>query len=120
MSAWAWFAATSPLWLWVFFLAVMHLRDARDDGLLTGPIVVPAYVVLAFGYLIDVFVQLVWATPWFREWPPRTARFPWFETTVSSRTKRWAATEANTFNKRVSVALRKHALSRFDRTGGHS
>lgn len=120
MNNWVWFTVTSPLWLWVFFLAVMHLRDARDAGQLTGPIVGPAYLVLAIGYTLDMFVQCTWGIAWFREWPPRVSKFPYFETTISSRTKRWALTEANTFNKRTAVALRKHALSRFDRTGGHS
>jgi hypothetical protein len=120
MTAWVWWSLAAVPLLWVFFLAVMHLRDAKDDGQLTGPIVGPAYLVLAVGYMLDVLVQFTWASAWFRELPPRRAGFPWLELTVSTRTKRWAATEANTFNKRTSVALRKHALSRFDRTGRHS
>lgn len=114
-----WFTVTSPLWLWVFFLAVMHLRDARDDGTLTGPVVGPAYLVLAIGYALDVFVQLVWACVWFRELPPRHDRFPWFEATVSHRTRRWAAREGTEYRVTSARYLRRVFLAGFDRTGGH-
>lgn len=111
---------TAPFWLWVFFLAVMHLRDAHDDGLLVGKVKYPAYVVLAVGYAFDVFTQLTWGIAWFRELPPKQEKFPYFEPTISHRTKRWAAMPDDSFNRRTSISLRKHMLSRFDRTGGHS
>lgn len=115
-----WFALTSPFWLWVFFLAVMHLRDVRDAGLLTGHVVGPAYAVLAVGYILDAFVNLLWGCVWFRELPPRQAKFPYFEPTVSHRTRRWAAKDdADDYRVSSSRYLRRVFLARFDRTGGH-
>ena len=106
------------LMLWVFFLAVMHLRDARDEGLLTGPVVAPAYFVTAIGYLLDVLVQVTLACLAFWELPPKRPTFPWFEPTVSNRLERWSQKDRS-LRQRFAAALRKQALSRFDKRGGH-
>lgn len=43
---------------WVFFLAVMMLRHARDAGRMPKPTVPFAYFVLAIGYALDVMLNL--------------------------------------------------------------
>lgn len=110
---------TLPFWLWVFFLAVMQLRDARDAGRLRGWAKGPAVLVLAVGYSLDVLAQVTWASLWFRELPPRRGRFPWFEPTISDRTKRWAAMPDDSFRRRSARELRAVMLAPFDKTGGH-
>lgn len=68
--------------LWVLFLAVMKLRDARDAGTLRAR--TPAYClglfVLAIGYAVDALVNLTGATLLFLELPR--------ELTVTARCKR--------------------------------
>ncbi len=59
MTAWqviAWLVL--PLYgLWVFYLAVMNLKRAKDAGLLSRTALVFGFPVLCIGYLLDVFVN---------------------------------------------------------------
>lgn len=109
-----------PFLLWVFFLAVMHLRDVRNAGGLEGPAKHVGLAVLAVGYVLDVLAQIVWASPWFWELPPRRGKFPWFEPTVSDRTKRWAAYPGDGWRERSARWLRRVMLAPFDKSGAHN
>ena len=66
--------------LWVFYLAVMSLKRARDAGLLTTATHRTGQAVLVVGYLLDVYVNVVVMTPVLLELPK--------ELTVSHRLKR--------------------------------
>lgn len=111
----------SPLWLpaiglgaiyllWVFFLAVMQIRDARDRGSLTPWGIRFGYMVLVPGYLLDFLVQVTIAIPLFWGLPR--------ELTVSARVKRLVATGTG-WPRRCAMWFRTHMLKPFDRTGGH-
>jgi hypothetical protein len=106
--------------LWIFFLAVMNLMQARDEGKLPVWAHRLGMPILIAGVLIDVIVQITLACVIFLE-PPR-------ELTVSGRVKRWV--EGPYFSGpptkgirwwRYSVALwiRSNLLKPFDRSGGH-
>lgn len=43
--------------LWIFYLAVMNLKRAKDAGLLSKSAMVFGYPVLLVGYLLDIFVN---------------------------------------------------------------
>lgn len=63
------------IWLtWVFFTAVMRLRELRDVGKLAfkdGPVrCVFAYLALIIGLILDVAVNIIVATPVMFELPP--------------------------------------------------
>lgn len=94
--------------LWVFFLAVMKLRDIRDDGKLIGLIKAPAYLTLAFGYVIDMLGNLLMSV-FLLEIPQ--------ELTVSKRTARHA--KEQTRRGAFSRWLRKSFLAPADKKGGH-
>ena len=66
--------------LWVFYLAVMNLKRAKDAGQLTTTAKCLGYPVLIFGYLLDCFVNLTVMTILLLEIPQ--------ETTVTSRLSR--------------------------------
>ena len=104
--------------LWVFFLAVMKLRDIRDAGQLVGPIKYPGYLTLAIGYLLDAIVNvlplslIVLELPqWQRD--PNGKR----EWTVSERTYRLK--QAGGWRGRLSAYLRTQFLAKADKSGGH-
>lgn len=105
--------------LWVFFLAVMKLRDIREAGKLKGPILYPAYVVLVVGYLLDAFSNLLLSI--FVLEPPRysggLSNWRKWEWTVSERTKRLAL--AGAWRGKFSQWLRTIFMSPADARGGH-
>lgn len=44
--------------LWVFYLAVMNLKRAKDAGMLTRTTAVLGYPVLLVGWILDAFVNV--------------------------------------------------------------
>lgn len=96
--------------LWVFFLAVMSLQTARDRGTLTTWGRRLGKTVLAFGYFIDLVIQMTLAVVVFGE-PPR-------ELTVSARIARLIATGSG-WRKARAEWWRDHLLKPFDPTGRH-
>lgn len=132
-----WSAGVSFL-LFVFFAAVMGLRDARNRGVLIGPLEKLGYLTLAIGYGLDFFVQMTIAVAVFAEIPPvrwftpgwsfRLAgvsisfgwlRLPAVEPTVSERMKRLRSTGTGWRQARAEWWLVK-VLGPLDTSGGHS
>ena len=66
--------------LWIFFLAVMSLKRAKDSGLLSTTAKALGYPVLIVGYVLDCFVNITVMTVLLLEIPQ--------ETTVTARLKR--------------------------------
>jgi hypothetical protein len=66
--------------LWIFYLAVMSLKRAKDAGLLTATAKVLGYPVLVVGWLLDAFVNVFVMTMLLLEIPQ--------ELTVTARLKR--------------------------------
>jgi len=66
--------------LWVFYLAVMSLKRAKDAGTISKFALVMGYPVLFFGLLIDLFVNVFVFTVLLLELPR--------ELTVTARLKR--------------------------------
>jgi hypothetical protein len=111
--------------LWIHFLAVMNLMQARDEGKLPVWANRLGMPILIAGVLIDVFAQFTIACVVFLELPR--------ELTVSGRVKRWVEgprfigyPDGGPPTKgirwwRFSVALwmRVNLLKPFDRSGGH-
>jgi hypothetical protein len=69
------------LLLWVFYLAVMHLQEARDAGRIKPESLSLAKVVLYIGLFIDCAYNMTWATLIYLD-PPR-------EFLVTQRLKRY-------------------------------
>ena len=66
--------------LWVFFIAAMGLKRAKDAGLLSATAKVLGYPVLIVGWLLDAFVNVFVMTVLLLELPQ--------ELTVTARLKR--------------------------------
>lgn len=139
LLAWVagWFVLIGFL-LFVFFAAVMCLREARDRGALTGPLKKIGYLVLAIGYALDFTAQMTVATALFFELPPVTwftpawsfklagraigfgwLRLPAVEPTVSERTKRLKLTGTG-WRQARAIWWRVNILGPLDTSGGHS
>ena len=55
--------------LWIFYLAVMCLKRAKDENRLPTPSLVMGYPVLITGYALDFLVNVIICTPLFWELP---------------------------------------------------
>ena len=73
---------SSPLELWLHYLAIMNLARVRDkpEAGLTKPATFFGTYLLLRGYLLDIIVQVIWLSIFLREWPK--------ELTVTGRVKR--------------------------------
>jgi len=96
--------------LWVLFLAVMNLGEARAAGKLKGFALYAGYIVLIIGYAIDFVVQVGPASVLWLELPR--------ETTVSGRVARLVRSGSG-WRFRLAIWFRDVLLAPFDRTGGH-
>lgn len=96
--------------LWVFFLAVMHLQEARDAGRLTTWNTRTGYSVLFVGYLLDFTVNMTFAVLLFLELP--------HETTVSARIQRLVLYGTG-WRQKVAIWIRSALLATFDPSGRH-
>lgn len=98
--------------LWVLFLAVMHLKDARDKGKLPGKAIPFAELVLGVGMFQDCSYNLTWAVLMYLD-PPK-------EPLVTARLKRYkygAATAV--WRLRQTEYYAEVALDPFDPSGKH-
>lgn len=95
--------------LWVMYLAVMHLREARDAGKLSKESASLGMIVLAIGYLWDGWVNFTTMTVLFVEFPK--------ETTVTARLSRHIKGEG--WRKRVATWFCRELLNDFDPSGCH-
>lgn len=96
--------------LWIFYIAVMHLKRCRDAGTLSRPALYLGYPVLLVGYLLDVFVQMVPATVLFLDLPR--------EFTLTDRLRRYIAGPEG-WRETVAVWMCSHLLNTFDPDGRH-
>jgi len=111
-------AACTLFVLWILFLAVMHLRDARDAGTLAAlhwSVLWAAYLVLAVGVALNFFVRQT-ITCWLF-WDGWT----WGEWGVSPQIERIRYQEggAVTRGHRLAVWFGDNYLKPLDKTGGH-
>lgn len=97
--------------LWIFYLAVMNLKRARENGTLTPVALVLGMPILAVGYLIDmavnVFVTLIfWGRP--RSW------------TVTGTLKYYLyKSEPGAWRETLAAWFCVHLLNAFDPDGKH-
>lgn len=99
------------LWLlWVLFLAVMNLGQAKAEGKLKGFNLYAGYTVLAVGLLVDLVVQVLVASILWLEFPR--------ELTVSERVARLCK-HGSGWRQRLALWFRAVLLAPFDRSGGH-
>lgn len=98
------------IWLlWVFFVAVMHLKELKDAGTLTKAQKVFGYPVLFIGLALDVAVNAVVATVLFLELPR--------EWLLSGRL--WRLSQGDGWRAKLATAIRSQLLDSADPKGVH-
>ena len=95
--------------LWIFFLAVMCLKRAKEDGRLSKAALVLGYPVLIVGYLLDMLTNVLVCTVLFWEIP--TGR------TVTGRLKYHIADAA--WRGKIARWICGNLLDTFDPSGKH-
>lgn len=96
--------------LWVFYLAVMSLWRAKREGVLGPVALVPGYLTLAIGAVLDVAVNTTLGSLLFLE-PPR-------EFLLTKRLQRHIK-HGDGWRKRLAHWLCRNLLNPFDPTGDH-
>lgn len=97
--------------LWVFYVAVMRLKQVRAAGQLTLAMKVFGYPALAIGLLLDLFVNVVVASAVLAEVPK--------ELTLSSRLWRLSNDDSAGWRQKVALAVRVGLLDAVDPSGIH-
>lgn len=106
----AW-ALGSAYALWVFYLAVMALKRARDAGTLSPVALRLGWPVLLVGLAIDAAVNLTVASVLFLELPR--------ELTVTARLTRHIEQRPAHWRGRLALWITSHLLDTFDPSGLH-
>lgn len=101
----------SPWVLWVFYTAIMRLKQVRDAGHLTPAMKAFGYPALLVGLVIDFVVNLVVASLLFAERPR--------EWTLSSRLWRLSNDAGAGWRRRIALAIRTALLDSIDPSGVH-
>lgn len=98
------------IWLlWVFFVAVMHLKELRDKGTLTTAQKVFGYPALVIGLVLDFLVNVVVASILFLELPD--------EWLVSGRL--WRLSQGDGWRAKLATLIRSQLLDSADPSGVH-
>jgi len=95
--------------LWIFYLAVMSLKRAKDSNMLTKTATAFAYPVLITGLFLDFIANIFVMTPMLLEFPR--------ETTVTARLKRH--NKESTGWRKAIAAWAEPLLDPFDPSGDH-
>ena len=92
--------------LWIFYLAVMNLKRAKDAGTLPRTALWFGYPVLFAGLLIDLFVNVFVATFIFLDLPR--------ELTMTARLKRYVRDQPGRWRAKVALWFAHNLLDVFD------
>ena len=96
--------------LWIFYLAVMTLKRARDDGTISKVALLLGYPVLVVGYVLDFCVNVTLLSIIVLDLPK--------ETTVSLHLRRLSKT-GTPYQKAIANWIAKNLLDAFDPSGTH-
>ena len=97
--------------LWLFYLAVMNLKRAKDAGTLTRTALFFGRPILFVGLLLDLVANLLVATVVFVDMPD--------ELTVTARLKRYVREQPGTWRGRLAAWFAAEMLDTFDPSGKH-
>lgn len=103
------FAAMYALWL--FYLAIMNLKRAKDAGTMTKAALVFALPIAIVGYILDVVVNVTIGTVLFLDLPR--------EVTLSSRMSRLYEPGSTAWRSRLAEWFARNLLNTYDPSGQH-
>lgn len=96
--------------LWIFYLAVMTLKRARDAGTISKTALLLGYPVLLVGYLLDMVVNVTVLSLLTLDLPR--------EATVSQHLRRLSGS-GKPFQKSIANWIAVNLLDAFDPSGSH-
>lgn len=119
MLSWLWFAVKLVFGTWIYFLAIMRLREMRDAGKMdysVSPVLfILGRVALVIGLVMDVLVNFLVATPVLMEFPK--------ELLTTARLNRWYhSTDTSWYTRNVRLRFVRFGqimLDAADTTGQH-
>ena len=97
--------------LWLFYLAVMNLKRAKDAGTLPRAALWAGYPILFAGLLLDLLVNVFFASLVFWDWPQ--------ELTLTARLKRYVRADPQSWRAKAAQWFALHFLDTFDPSGRH-
>lgn len=99
--------------VFIYYLALMNLKRARDQGLLTWPAKLLGYPALMVGYTLDALLTITVGTLLFIDWPR--------EMTFSQRLGRYCTDPLHNkgWRKRIAIWFARHLLNPYDPRGFH-
>lgn len=99
--------------LWLFYLAVMNLKRAKDNGTIQRTALWLGYPILLIGLALDWLVNFVVMTPVFMDLPQSPGEL------VTGRLKRYVKEEEFTWRASFARWFAVHILDPFDPSGKH-
>ena len=116
---WAWSSIKLVFGTWIYFLAIMRLREMRDAGKMdysvSPPLFILGRVALVIGLVMDMLVNWIVCTPILIEFPK--------EFLTTARLSRWYhSTDTSWYTKNVRmrfVRFGQTMLDAADTTGQH-
>lgn len=106
------YATLSVYVLWLFYLAVMNLKRAKDAGTISRVALWLGYPILLAGLLLDWMVNVIVFSALFLELPATPTEL------VTGRLKRHAYAQSG-WRKEFSIWFAVHLLDTFDPSGKH-
>lgn len=97
--------------LWLFFLAVMNLKRAKDSGTITKTALYLGIPLVIAGYIVDFACNILVMTVLLLEIPR--------ETTVTARLSRHIHDSPGTWRAKISIWFCSQILDEFDPSGCH-
>ena len=97
--------------LWVFYVAVMRLKQVREAGQLTTAMKAFGYPLLVVGLVLDFAVNAVFGSLILLELPK--------EWTLSARLWRWSNDPYGGWRRKLATAVRVGLLDNVDPSGVH-
>lgn len=96
--------------VWLFYLAIMSLSRAAQEGKLSTPATLMGYPILLVGYLLDFLGNMTFACILFVDIPR--------EWLISARLQRYA-NEPDSWRRRLALWFARGLLNPFDPKGYH-
>lgn len=97
--------------LWLFYLAVMNLQRAKENGTLSLPAKILGLPIVIVGVLLDVVVNIFVMTILFLERPK--------EWLVTDRLQRHVRYHSGTWRAKLAYVICHYLLDTFDPSGKH-
>lgn len=99
--------------LWLFYLAIMNLKRAKDAGTMTKAALILALPIGIVGYVLDIAVNVIIGTLLFLDLPKLR------HLTLSARLSDYYEADSTHWRSRLAGWLARNLLNTYDPSGQH-